>query len=118
MNKAVYADYVRAGETKMPMSPEDLELRRKVRTIGRYIQKMSNEDSGWKGGVKSTSYCHKLEHVEWRGWDADCESMYTLTAHSQTVARCYDCYGQGFFEYINSKTIEKLYNLLPESARQ
>jgi len=111
MNKHEYRHYLRKGEERLDYPVEVDQLRKKVLEIGRVISKIkSDSDNGWKGGVKSTSYRYSSDSLSWGGWSADCESMWSLTAEGAVVARVYDCHGQGWFEFMNVKTIDKIYD--------
>lgn len=109
MKKYEYREYVRNGEEKKSLPEEIKVLRDKVVAIGRTIS-ATGKDKGWKGGIKSTSYDYSSDRIKWGGWSADCESMWSLQVDGQPVARVYDCHGQGFFEMLNEKTINKLYD--------
>ena len=114
MNKYEYRHYTRKGETKLNLPDNVAALQKKVKSIGRAVGKKS-KDTGWKGGVKSTSHQYNADRLAWSGWHADCESMFTLSVDGQPVARTYDCHGQGWFEFLNEKTINKIFNqVFPE----
>ncbi|MGI9277843.1 MAG: hypothetical protein ACR2PT_23720 [Endozoicomonas sp.] len=85
------------------------ELLKIFKEIGELIKKNASEDTGFKGGLKTTSYAFESGKYEWKYWHGDDESGRTLIVDGKWIANHYDCYGNGEFEFIDENLIRMIH---------
>ena len=72
------------------------------------IKEMKLEDTGYKEGIKTTSYEYTTEDgICLKMWNGDAETCKTLLLDDEKVGTWYDCWGNVKFEY-NSDMLHKL----------
>ena len=75
----------------------------------------STEDTGFKDGIKTTSYEHNIGKINLKKWQGDAEIMQTVLINGEIIARFYDCWGSGYFELCGEYSvdfIEQEFNML------
>ena len=104
--------YQKDRNQKLPA--EIAELLKQFKEIGELIKSKAENDTGYKGGIKTTSYRYEVGRYKWGDWHGDDESGRTLFVDGKLVAKHYDCYGVGKFEYDDEKTIKAIHSELSE----
>lgn len=72
---------------------------------GKTIKELSGRDSGFKNGIKTTSYCYEYGGYKWSYWQGDCEQHYSLFHNDTRIGSHYDCYGAGWFEFADEAAL-------------
>lgn len=89
--------------------PENIKAAlKKFRGLCDKIQ-TSVPDSGFKGGIKTTSYQYKVnDNVSLNIWYGDAEISQSMVIDGELAVRFYDCWGTGFFEFLAETTVDEL----------
>lgn len=87
------------------------DLKTKMFELGKFISDNAAEDSGYKDGIKTTSYDFEYDYMRWSGWDGDDECFRQLYYKDKVVFSYYDCYGNGTVKFDDAELLKNIYKL-------
>jgi len=71
------------------------------------IKSMKLEDTGFKNGIKTTSYEYTVNGMTLKSWQGDAETSKTLLLDNEKVGTWYECWGKEKFE-CNEELLNKI----------
>lgn len=90
------------------MTEELQRLKNRAYAVGNFVKEQSM-DTGFKDGIKTTSYCYEYDNLVWSGWDGDAEQYRQLKVDDEIVFKFYDCYGTGKVSISDKALIKVLF---------
>ncbi len=80
------------------------------------IKKQSQQDTGFKEGIKTTSYEYEVGDIRYNMWQGDVETHKTILLNNIKAGKWYDCYGTYEMSF-KSELLFKIKKLLKENAK-
>lgn len=92
------------------LTEEFKNIKTKMFAVGKCLSENA-PDTGFKGGIKTTSYEFTFGNLSWQGWDGDDEMLRQLVQDGKTVFRYYDCYGNGTISVDSEEEINNIFEI-------